>query len=85
MSLPVLTPEQVADHVVLKRYRFASPEAIAVGDLLVSLHPDSAAYADRVEAQLILLDIFCEGPLDRFERLTRQRPGLDADDPSQAP
>lgn len=73
MSPPILTPEQVAEHVVTKRYRLAPPETIAAGDLLVSLHPDSVAWADYVEGRLILFDIFCEDPIDRFERLTGRR------------
>lgn len=74
----MLTPERVAEIVVDRRYRFASDEAIAVGELLISMDPESVAEAERVETRLILLDIFREDPVDQFERLTGIK--LDLDD-----
>ena len=81
VSLPILSRDQVAQHVVDRRYRYASDETIAVGELLVSMHPDSIREAEEIEARLIVFDIFREDPVQQFERLTgRKLSPLDEED-----
>ena len=79
MDEPFITRDRVAEIVVGRRYGYVSPEATAAGELLISMHPDSVAQADEIEARLTLFDIFCEDPIERFERITGIELDLDDD------
>lgn len=76
MDDPYLSTERVAEIVVDRRYGFAAPVTIAVGELLISLHPDSVAEARRVDARLATFDEHCEDPVAKFERLTGRSLGV---------
>ena len=67
---PLLTAEQVAERVVDRLLGFASPEAAAVGHLLIGLDPSSIHLARRYEERLRYLMEHTEDPVRRYRRLT---------------
>ena len=67
---PLLTPERIAELVVDRLMGFASPEAVAVGHLLISIDPGSVRLARRYEARVQTLMEHSEDPIERYLRLT---------------
>lgn len=68
---PLLTPERIAELVVDRLMGFASPEAVAVGHLLISVDPGSVRLARRYEARARALIEHSEDPSERYLRLTK--------------
>ena len=67
---PILTPLQVAEAVVDRLCGFASPDAVAVGELLISVDPESIRLARLYETRVRRLAAEAEDPVAKFERLT---------------
>lgn len=67
---PLLTPERIAELVVDRLMGVASPEAVAVGRLLISVDPGSVRLARRYEARARSLMEHSEDPIERYLRLT---------------
>ena len=68
--MPRFTPDQIAEVVVDRLFRFGPPGPLAVRWKLIQADPEAAALARVFEARVRYLMENTEDPLAKFERLT---------------